>query len=325
VSDLQAAPIYLVLALLLTFAGYWLANKIVEITPRKIAKAVRPYLFIGPVLALVGFTLLYPTFETIRFSFMNADSTEYVGLDNYGRLFGDPQFLTTLSNTLLWVAIVPAVTVICGIGIATLTDKLGGRRETIFKAIIFMPMAISFIAASSIWKLTYSWSANELQVGMLNAIIQAFGGTPFDFLQTDTFALNSLLLMVVVIWANVGFAMTLISAAIKGVPEETIEAGALDGATGWQSFYRIVLPQIRATAVSVFITVLIGVMKIFDVIWGMTGGNFHTNVLAVDFYLNYFVYLNTGKATAIVVLLMLAIVPVMFYQIRTYRKQEELR
>jgi alpha-glucoside transport system permease protein len=325
VTDVLIALAKVLGGVLGTFVLYFVANKLIEWLPRKAAKAVRPYLFIGPVLALVGGFLLFPTFQTVQYSFMNEDSKKYIGFDNYAKLFGDPQFLTTLSNTLLWVAIVPITTVICGIGIATLTDKLGGRRETVFKAIIFMPMAISFIAASSIWKLTYSWNAGTLQVGMLNAIIQAFGGTPFDFLQTDAFALNSLLLMVVVVWANVGFAMTLISAAIKGVPEETIEAGALDGATGWQSFYRIVLPQIRSTAVSVFITVLIGVMKIFDVIWGMTGGNFHTNVLAVDFYLNYFVYLNTGKATAIVVLLMLAIVPVMIYQIRTYRKQEELR
>jgi alpha-glucoside transport system permease protein len=313
------------IGLALTFVIYYLLNWIVEHLPRRLSKGLRPYIFIGPVLALVGTFLLFPTFQTIGYSFMNADSTAWVGFDNYSKLFNDPGFLVTLRNTLLWIAIVPIVTVVCGIGIATLTDRLGGRRETVFKAIIFMPMAISFIAASSIWRLTYSWNPGQLQVGMLNAIVQAFGGTPQDWLINDSFALNSLLLMVVVVWANVGFAMTLISAAIKAVPEETIEAGALDGATGWQSFYRIVLPQIRTTAVSVFITVLIGVMKIFDVIWGMTAGNFNTNVLAVDFYRNYFVYLNTGKATAIVVLLMLAIVPIMIYQIRTYRKQEELR
>jgi alpha-glucoside transport system permease protein len=160
---------------------------------------------------------------------------------------------------------------------------------------------------------------------MLNAIVKAFGGTPVAWMQNETLSLNSLLIMVVVIWSNAGFSMTLLSAAIKAVPEETVEAGAIDGANAWQSFFRIVLPQIRVTAVSVFITVLISTMKIFDVIWGMTGGNFHTNVLGVDFFLEYFVYNDTGKASAVVVLLMLAIIPIMVYQIRTYRKQEELR
>ena len=209
--------------------------------------------------------------------------------------------------------------------IATLTDKLGPVRERVFKSIIFMPMAISFVAASSIWRLNYQWDAGDTQIGMLNAIVKAFGGTPVAWMQNETLSLNSLLIMVVVIWSNAGFSMTLLSAAIKAVPEETVEAGAIDGANAWQSFFRIVLPQIRVTAVSVFITVLISTMKIFDVIWGMTGGNFHTNVLGVDFFLEYFVYNDTGKASAVVVLLMLAIIPIMVYQIRTYRKQEELR
>ncbi|MEY4301304.1 MAG: hypothetical protein RJA30_455, partial [Actinomycetota bacterium] len=146
---------------------------------------------------------------------------------------------------------------------------------------------------------------------MLNAIVKAFGGTPVSWMQAEQFSLNSLLIMVVVIWSNAGFSMTLLSAAIKAVPEETVEAAAIDGATGWQAFFKVVLPQIRVTAVSVFITVLISTMKIFDVIWGMTGGNFHTNVLGVDFFLQYFVYNNTGKASAVVVLLMLAIIPIM--------------
>ncbi|MEY2916032.1 MAG: hypothetical protein RL454_961, partial [Actinomycetota bacterium] len=206
-----------------------------------------------------------------------------------------------------------------------LTDKLGPVRERVFKSIIFMPMAISFVAASSIWRLTYQWDAGDTQVGMLNAIVKAFGGTPVSWMQAEQFSLNSLLIMVVVIWSNAGFSMTLLSAAIKAVPEETVEAAAIDGATGWQAFFKVVLPQIRVTAVSVFITVLISTMKIFDVIWGMTGGNFHTNVLGVDFFLQYFVYNNTGKASAVVVLLMLAIIPIMIYQIRTYRRQEELR
>jgi len=160
---------------------------------------------------------------------------------------------------------------------------------------------------------------------MLNAIIQAFGGKPFNWLQTEDFGFNNFLIMVIVLWSGTGFAMTLLSAAIKSVPEETVEAAQIDGANGRQTFFRVILPQIKGTAIAVFITTLISAMKIFDVIWGMTGGNFHTNVLGVDFFLEYFVYNNTGRASAVVVLLMLAIIPIMIYQVRSYRQQEELR
>jgi alpha-glucoside transport system permease protein len=315
-----------VLGPLATFALYYLGNLIVSHLPsNKLRNALGPYVFIAPVLALVGLFLVYPTIQTMIFAFMNEDSTEFVGVTNFSKLFADANFLRTILNNVLWVAIVPLVTVVLGLLIATLTDKLGPIRERVFKSIIFMPMAISFVAASSVWRLSYSWNSNGPQIGILNAVVQAFGGTPIAWLQNETFSINSLLIMVVVVWANAGFAMTLLSAAIKAVPEETVEAAAIDGATGWQSFFQIVLPQIWGTAVSVFITVLISTMKIFDVIWGMTGGNFHTNVLGVDFFRQYFVYNNTGKAAAVVLLLMIAIIPIMVYQVRTYRKQEEIR
>jgi alpha-glucoside transport system permease protein len=315
-----------VLGPLATFALYYLGNLIVSHLPsQKLRTVLGPYVFIAPVLALVGLFLVYPTIQTMIFAFMNEDSTEFVGVRNFSKLFADPNFIRTIGNNVLWVAVVPLITVILGLMIATLTDKLGPIRERVFKSIVFMPMAISFVAASSVWRLSYSWNSNGPQIGILNAIVQSLGGTPIAWLQNENFSINSLLIMVVVVWANAGFAMTLLSAAIKAVPEETVEAAAIDGATGWQSFYQIVLPQIWGTAVSVFITVLISTMKIFDVIWGMTGGNFHTNVLGVDFFRQYFVYNNTGKAAAVVLLLMIAIIPIMIYQVRTYRKQEEIR
>ena len=325
-TDLITAIAAIVLGPLATFGLYALLNFLVNLLPTdKAREAVRPYVFIGPVLLLIGVLLVYPTIQSMVFSFMNADSSEFIGFQNYSKLFADPTFLTTVGTNLLWVAIVPVVTIIIGLFIATLTDKLGPVRERAFKSIIFMPMAISFVAASSIWRLNYQWDAGDKQIGMLNAIVKALGGTPVAWMQESTLALNSLLIMVIVVWANAGFAMTLLSAAIKAVPEETTEAAALDGATGAQAFFQIVLPQIWGTVISVFITVLISSMKIFDVIWGMTGGNFGTNVLGVDFFLQYFVYNDTGKATAVVMLLMLAIIPVMYYQVRSYRKQEEIR
>ena len=331
ISDVMSNPVLssilaIIFGPIVTFFLYWLANAIVSVLPgQKFRNAIQPYVFIGPVLLLIGGLLVGPTIQTMLFSFMNADSTEWIGFKNYTKLFADPNFIFTVRNNVLWIAVVPVVTIILGLLIATLTDKLGKVRERVFKSIIFMPMAISFVAASSIWRLNYQWDSGDTQIGTLNAFIKAIGGTPVNWIQEDRFALNSLMLMVIVIWANAGFAMTLLSAAVKAVPEETVEAAAIDGATGAQAFFRVVLPQIWGTVISVFITVLISSMKIFDVIWGMTGGNFHTNVLGVDFFLQYFIYLDTGKAAAIVMMLMVAIVPVMIYQIRSYRKQEEMR
>ena len=204
---------------LATFGLYWLLNKLVALIPnQKFRNAVEPYAFIGVVLLLVGGLLVGPTIQTVIYSFfkfVDDEPTDWIGLGNYFKLFEDPNFLYTVRNNLLWVAVVPAVTIILGLFIATLTDKLGKAREQIFKSIIFMPMAISFVAASSIWRLNYMWDAGDTQIGTLNAIIKALGGTPVNWIQTDTFALNSLALMVIVIWANAGFAMTLLSAAVK--------------------------------------------------------------------------------------------------------------
>lgn len=325
-NPILSSIIAIILGPLLTFGLYWLLARLVSLIPnQRLRAAIEPYVFIGIVLALIAGLLVGPTIQTLIFSFMDAESVEWVGFENYEKLFGDPNFLFTLRNNVLWIITVPAVTIILGLLIATLTDKLGKYRERIFKSIIFMPMAISFVAASSIWRLTYQWDAGENQIGTLNALINALGGQPINWIQEDTFALNSFMLMIIVIWANVGFAMVLLSAAVKAVPEETVEAAAIDGATGVQAFFRVILPQIWGTVISVFITVLISSMKIFDVIWGMTGGNFRTNVLGVDFFLQYFIYLDTGKAAAIVMLLMIAIIPIMIYQIRSYRKQEEIR
>ncbi len=308
---------------------YWLLNFLVNLFPRRVASALQPYAFIAPVLALVGGFLVWPTIQTIYLSFTTTDpdtgEQKFSGFDNFNSLFGDTDFLSTLFNNLLWILVVPAASVVLGLLIATVSNNVGPIREKVAKSIIFLPMAISFVAASTMWRFLYNYDAGNVQVGLLNAIVTGLGGNAVPWMQITNFKLNDLLLMVIVIWLNTGFSMVLLSAAIKAVPEETVEAAAIDGATGRQTFFKIVLPQIRATAVSVFITVLIGVMKIFDVVYAMTGGNFDTNVLGVAFIKNYFEFGDTGKASAIVVLLMLAIIPIMIYQVYSYRKQEELR
>jgi len=237
-GDILTALLAVVLGPLATFGFYILLNFLVNLFPTRVGNVLRPYVFIGPVLVLIGAMLVYPTLQTVMFAFMNADSSEWVGFQNFTKLFADPNFGSTLFNNVLWVAVVPAVTVILGIAIATLTDRLGAFRERVFKSIIFMPMAISFIAASSIWRLNYQWDAGDTQIGMLNAIVKAFGGTPISWMQTETFSLNSLLIMVVVIWSNAGFSMTLLSAA-KG----SARGDRRGGVDRWCKRLAVVLPR----------------------------------------------------------------------------------
>ncbi|WP_373426937.1 carbohydrate ABC transporter permease [Microbacterium sp. SORGH_AS_0888] len=213
-----------------------------------------------------------------------------------------------------------------GLIVAALTNRLGRKREATFKAMIFLPMAISGVAAAATWRFVYDYKAPGLpQTGMLNALWTAGGADPVPWMTVDAGRLNSFLLMVIAIWLQVGFAMVLLSGAIKGVPEETIEAGRLDGASERRIFLTIIAPQIRGTILAVFVTIVIFVMKIFDIIYAMTGGQYDTSVLAVEFYNQMFSFQNPGKAAAVVVVLMIAIVPLIAYQIRSYRAQEELR
>ena len=288
-----------------------------------------PYVFLAPVLVLIIVFLIVPTIITVVGSLFGTDQyglSTFSGVKNYVSLFSTPSFLATLLNNLLWIIFVPAITVVIGLAVATLADRLGPKREKGFKTIIFLPMAISFIAASAMWRFAYYYAPpGQEQIGVLNAMWSAIFGSPVAWLQTDTFRLNSFLLMAVVVWLNAGYAMVLLSAAIKAVPEETVEAAQIDGASPSQTFFRVVAPQIRTTIVAVFITVLIGVMKIFDIVLGMTSGQFNTNVLGVEFYNQLIAFNQPGKASAVVVILIIAVIPVIVYQVKSYRDQEALR
>jgi len=302
---------------------YYVLNKVVEKLPGPWEDRIKPYVFIGPAVAAIGLFLIYPAIRTIIFSFANRDSTAFIGFKNYGDLLSSANFRQTLLNTLLWIAIVPAVTVVLGLGVAVLADRLKPRGEKVTKTLIFLPMAISMVGASTIWRFVYeARPAGETQIGLQNAIVTALGFDPIVWLQQDRAHLNSLMLMVILVWAQVGFSMVLLSAAVKGVPTETLEAARIDGANERQSFFRVVVPQIWPTVITVFITVLIGVMKVFDIVYVMTNGNFNTNVIALEFYNQLFTNGNAGYASAIVVMLMLAVLPVMIYQVRQFRAQE---
>lgn len=306
---------------------YYVLNKVVERLPKKWEQRLKPYVFAGPAVLLIGFFLIYPAVRTIIFSFANSDSTKFIGLRNYTDLLGSSDFVSgALLNTLLWMIVVPAVTVVFGLAVAVLADRLQPRAEKFTKSIIFLPMAISMVGAATIWRFVYSSRpAGTDQIGVLNAILGKFGIDPVAWLQLSQAHANSLLLMVIMIWAQVGFSMVLLSAAVKGVPEDTIEAGRIDGASEKRIFFNIVVPQIWPTVITVFITVLIGVMKIFDIVYVMTGGNFNTDVIGMRFYSELFTNGNNGNAAAIVVMLMIAIVPVMVYQVRHFRQQEAQR
>jgi alpha-glucoside transport system permease protein len=320
-------------ALLAVLAGvggaivlYYLLNKLAELLPGKWEDRVKPYLYLLPALAAIGLYLIYPTFQTFVYSFANARSTEFVGFDNYVNLLTSSSFQNTLFNTFLWILIVPAGAIILGLLIATLADRLRPQGEKFSKTLIFLPMAIGAVSAGVIWRFVYASNPpTQNQIGLLNGIVTGFGGEPVNWLQISTFRFNSLLLMVMLLWLQAGFAMVLLSAAIKGVPTETLEAARLDGAGEGAIFFRIVIPQIRTTLITVFITVLIGVLKTFDIVYVMTNGNFNTNVIAVDFFNQLFTNNNAGYAAAIVVMLLIIMIPVLVFQVRQFRAEEAAR
>ena len=327
--DLFTALQAVVAGIAITALLYFFLNKLIHLLPERVKRKVEPYIFIGPVLLLIGLFVIWPTLQSVRLSFMKEaidGSTTWVGFQNFKDLFAEDYFLDMVINNLMWIAIVPILTVLLGLAIAQFANNVGPRQEKIFKSIFFMPMTISFVSAAVIWRYIYAYAPEgNNQIGLFNAIWTALGGEPQTWFQIEAFKLNNLLLMIILIWLSAGYAMVLLSAAIKSVPEDTLEAGRVDGASTSQVFFKIILPQIWPTAIAVFITVLIGAMKVFDIVLAMTGGNFNTTVLAQTFYLEYFIYGNTGKAMAAVVILILAIIPVMIYQVRHYRKFEAAR
>lgn len=305
---------------------FYFLNMAVEGLPAKLSQGLMPYAYLLPGFAFIGLMLLYPTIQTINYSFANEDSTAYVGLSNYTDVFGDDEFRSSILNNLLWLVLVPAVTVAFGVLVAVLADKLTPRGEKFTKSLIFLPMAISFVGASAIWTLVYAYdNPGETQTGLLNALWTAIGGDPQTWLSISEGRLNSILMMVILIWLQVGFAMILLSSAIKGVPEDTIEAARIDGATELQIFWRVVIPQIKGTIITVFITVVILVLKVFDIVYVLTNGRDKSNVIANLFFNELFARNQAGKASAIVVILLLAVMPVLWYQVRHFREEEANR
>ena len=301
---------------------YWVLNKLAELLPTKWEERLKPYAYILPAYAAMALYLIYPSIQTIIYAFKDSSSSAWVGFDNFSSLFGSSDFRSTLYNTLLWILIVPAATVIIGLAVAVLSDRLRPSAEKFAKTLIFLPMAISMVGAATVWRFVYAFRPQgQDQIGLQNAVIGLFGHDPVPWLQQSQFHLNSLLLMVMLLWAQVGLSMVLLSAAIKGVPTDTLEAARIDGANERQIFFRVVVPQIMGTIVVVFVTTTITVMKTFDIVYVMTNGNFNTNILAVEFYNQLFTNFNNGASAAIVVLIMVAVTPVMAFQVRQFRRE----
>lgn len=278
--------------------------------------------FVGPALGLLGLGLIYPAIRTIIMSFMDRRSDNWVGMDNYAWMFTATDSKQAFINTFLWVIIVPIFSTVVGLLYAILID--GKRFEKVAKSLLFMPMAISFVGAGIIWKFVYEYrGAAQTQRGLLNAIIVGLGGEPVRFLQDSPW--NTVFLIVVMIWVQAGFAMVLLSASIKAIPHDIVEAAQLDGVNPWQMFTNITVPSIRPTLVVVLTTITIATLKIFDITQTMTGAKFGTQVLANMMYDQSFTYGNNGYGSAMAVAIFVLVIPVVIYNVRQMLKNKEVR
>ncbi len=302
-------------------ALYWLLNLVVEQLPATWEERLKPYVFIGPPLILLGMFLLWPAIRTIYLSFFDARAREFIGLDNYARFFTTERYVESLLNSIIWVIIVPTLSVAIGLLVAVLADRLKETAEKVVKSVIFMPMAIALVAAGTAFLFIYAWAPTE-QYGLLNAIWTSLGGDPQRWLSIDIARLNTIMLTLVLVWMQAGFAMVLLSAAIKNVPEDTLEAARVDGATELQVFFRVVVPQIATTLMVLLVTITIFVLKTFDVVWVTTGGRFGTEFIPVTFFREFAVTRDQGMAATVVVVMLVVTLPIVIYNVRRYRQQE---
>jgi alpha-glucoside transport system permease protein len=290
------------------------------------------WLWLTPALLFIIIFLVYPVIDTLRLSFMNYNSSQYVGLSNYGYVFTNHATQDALLNNVLWLTLFTLLAVGLGVLLAVLTGRV--RYEATAKAFIFIPMAISFVAAAVIWKFVYAYHPPGFnQIGLVNAVTTATGLPPQAWLVSQALPYSNILLptplhtnnfalVVVGVWMWTGFAMVILSAGLKGIPSEVVEAARVDGASEWQIFWRIILPILSPTIAVVATTLIIQALKKFDIVWVMTAGNFNTDVVATFMYKEMFNYRDFGKAGALAVVLLLAILPIMLINIRRFRSQE---
>jgi alpha-glucoside transport system permease protein len=277
--------------------------------------------FLAPAFLLLLIGLILPSLQTFVASFMNSSGKDFVGFANYTWIFGQPDGVRVVVNTIVWVLIVPTVSTIVGLAYAVFIDRT--RGEKIYKVLVFMPMAISFVGAGIIWRFMYEYRGPEYpQIGLLNQILVWFGGEPQQFLLNPPW--NTLFLIVVLIWVQTGFAMVILSASIKGVPMELLEAAELDGANAWQRFKSVTVPAIRPALIVVLTTISIASLKVFDIVRTMTAGNYETSVLANEMYTQFSKF-EAGRSAALAVILFILVLPIVIYNARQIQKQREIR
>jgi alpha-glucoside transport system permease protein len=312
-----------IVALTIGVGGVWvlylLTYFVNEQLPLEVRERVRPFIFVGPAIFIIAVFLLYPIVHTGYLSLLDAHSEEFIGLKNYKTIFTEKDFLITLRNNGLWLLLVPTLSVSFGLVIAVLTDRMG-RGEAMAKAFIFMPMAISAVGAGVVWKFMYFVRAEgETQIGLLNAIYTGVGGGPVNFL--DTIPLNTFALLIIMIWMVTGYAMVVISAAVKNVSTELLEAARIDGANEVEIFFRIIIPVIRPTLLVVGTTILIWVLKVFDIVYVMTHGRRDTEVVANKMFKELFEGGSRGVGSALAIILLIAVSPFIVSNVRELRER----
>lgn len=298
--------------------GVWIVytvfNKLIDIAPYRIRPKLRPWVFIGPALLILGVYLIYPTIRTVIISI-----TEDGGfVENYKFVFTDPAMQIALRNNAIWLIVGTSGSVIIGLLFAVMADRV--RREAFAKTFVFLPLAISMVGASVIWRFMYAWRpGGSDQFGLLNSVWTGLGNEPVAFVQIMPW--NNLFLIVIMVWLQTGFAMVILSAALKGVPTEMIEAGRIDGASESQLFFKVVLPSIKGAIITVATTIFIAILKVFDIVFVMTGGRFETEVIANRMINEMFKFRSFGRASALAVVLMVVVLPIIVVNIRNLRSQ----
>jgi alpha-glucoside transport system permease protein len=304
--------------------GYiWLVERIVGLAPEKRQASLRPWLWILPALFLLGFFLVYPTIATVIRSFQDKSAAaNFIGFANYQFFFSAADTLVALRNSFIWLVLLTVFVVVAGLVTAVLFDRV--RYEPVAKALLFLPLAISFVGAGVIWKFMFDYElAGKPQIGTLNGLLQGVGVQPAAFLINAPG--NTIWLIIVGAWIWTGFAMVILSAALKGISPEILEAARVDGATELEVFRRITLPLLSPTIAVVATTMIITALKAFDIVYVMTSGNFDTNIMALDMYHQLFDFAQPGRAAAVATILVLLIIPVMFVNIRRFQAQEAVR
>jgi alpha-glucoside transport system permease protein len=305
---------------------YWAMNRAVDALPARFREGVRPYVFVGPALVILGVFLVYPVINTIMIAFKDAQGEHFVGLDNFRFLFTDPNMLTAIRNTFGWIILVTIFAVGIGLAFATLADRLH-HGEAFAKSMIFLPLAISFAGASITWQLIYSFRPQGFgtNIGLLNGIMLGLGQQPVAWLGLEPW--NNLLLMVIMVWMQTGFAMVVLSAAIKSIPDEIIEAARIDGASEMQVFRKVIVPSILPTIAVVTTYMVINAMKVFDIVF-VQPANAEANgtvVIAERMIRWFFLNGHDGRGAAIAIILFIAVIPVMIWNVKRFRQQEEER